>query len=261
MELTAEQIGANWEKFLGYIETYIASPRKEKLLEFYKRYEDRLILMPASLKVSYHNCFPGGYVDHINRVVDSALKVEKVWLEMGIEKNWTTEELVFSALNHDLGKMGNKDEEAYIPQTDAWRKEKLNEQYTFNTKLTFMSVPDRSLYLLTEAGVSYSENEYLSIKLHDGVYDEANKPYLMSFSPESRPRTSLIFIIHQADIVAARIEFEREWFPKFYSDKPATVAPSKSSPSGRTTKKERTDDQLKKIATPALSKAVTEFFK
>jgi hypothetical protein len=260
MELTAEQVGANWDTFLSNIEKYISSPRKEKLLTFYKQYEDRLILMPASLKVSYHNCFPGGYVDHINRVVDSALKIEKVWVEMGIEKNWTTEELVFSALNHDLGKMGNKDEEAYIPQTDAWRKEKLNEQYTFNTKLSFMSVPDRSLYLLTEAGVSYSENEYLSIKLHDGVYDDSNKPYLMSFSPESRPRTSLIFIIHQADIVASRIEFEREWFPKFYSDKPATIAPSKSS-FAKTTKKERTEEQLKKASSPALSKAVGNFFK
>ncbi len=30
----------------------------------------------------------------------------------------TKEELVFSALNHDLGKMGSEEEESYIPQTD-----------------------------------------------------------------------------------------------------------------------------------------------
>ena len=33
--------------------------------------------------------------------------------------------------------------------------------------------------------------------------------------PEQKPRTSLPFIIHQADLMAARIEFEREWLPKF----------------------------------------------
>ena len=33
--------------------------------------------------------------------------------------------------------------------------------------------------------------------------------------PEQKPRTSLPFIIHQADLMAARIEFEKEWLPKF----------------------------------------------
>jgi hypothetical protein len=36
----------------------------------------------------------------------------------------------------------------------------------------------------------------------------------MSWMPETRPRTSLIYIVHQADLMAARIEFEREWLPK-----------------------------------------------
>jgi hypothetical protein len=33
--------------------------------------------------------------------------------------------------------------------------------------------------------------------------------------PEQKPRTSLPFILHQADMMAARIEFEVEWLPKF----------------------------------------------
>jgi hypothetical protein len=32
---------------------------------------------------------------------------------------------------------------------------------------------------------------------------------------EQKPRTSLPFILHQADLMAARIEFEIEWLPKF----------------------------------------------
>ena len=77
-----------------------------------------------------------------------------------------------------------------------------------------MSVPDRSLHLLLSNGILVSKNEWLAIKLHDGLYDDANKPYLMSWSPETKPRTSLIYIVHQADLMAARIEFEREWNPK-----------------------------------------------
>jgi hypothetical protein len=54
----------------------------------------------------------------------------------------------------------------------------------------------------------------LAIQTHDGLYDEANKKYLFSYMPEQKPRTSLPFILHQADLMAARIEFEREWLPK-----------------------------------------------
>jgi hypothetical protein len=258
MEISAKQIASNWEEFLGYINTYISSPRKEKLLEFYKKYEDRLVLMPASHKPQYHNCFPGGYIDHVNRVVQSALETEKIWLNMGVVKNWTTEELVFSAINHDLGKMGNSEHEAYIDNPSQWHKDNRGELYSFNTKLTYMSVPDRSLFLLTQHGISYSENEFLAIKLHDGIYDEANKPYLMSYMPESRPRTSLVFIVHQADMIAARIEFEREWFPKFYGETSESKPVVKASP--KTTKGDKKSEEMKKIATPGLSKAMGEFF-
>ncbi len=50
MKLTAEQIQENWDQLLNNINQYISSPRKEKLLAFYKKYEDRLILMPAAHK-------------------------------------------------------------------------------------------------------------------------------------------------------------------------------------------------------------------
>ena len=39
--------------------------------------------------------------------------------------------------------------------------------------------------------------------------------YLKAFMPEQKPRTSLPFILHQADMMAAGIEFEIEWLPKF----------------------------------------------
>ena len=218
MTLTPEQIKSNWDTLINYIDTFITGDRKDNLLTFYKKYEDRLIMMPAAHKKEYHNAFPGGYVDHVNRVIEAALKINSVWVEFGVEQNYTIEELVFSAMNHDLGKMGDEENESYIPQTDQWRKDKLGEDYTFNTKLEYMSVPDRGLYLLTSHGVTYSKNEWSAIKLHDGLYDEANKPYLMSWAPETKIRTSLVHIIHQADFLAAKIEFEREWLPKFKSN-------------------------------------------
>jgi len=216
MQLTAEQILQNWNRFLSVIEQHISSPRKEQLLGFYQQYEERFSLMPASHKKDYHNCFPGGYVDHVLRVVDASLELDTVWRKMGAKDTWTTEELVFSALNHDLGKFGDFNHEAVVESTDQWRKDKLGEMYSFNTKLCFMSVPDRGLWLLSEQNIQMSQNEYLAIKLHDGLYDAANEPYLKSYMNETKPRTSLIFLLHQADLMAARIEWEVECLDKLY---------------------------------------------
>jgi hypothetical protein len=223
MKLTAEQIQENWEVFMGNIETYISSPRKENLIAFYEKYQDRLMLMPAAHKKEYHNAFPGGYIEHVNRVVNCALKQHQLWKSEGVDTTtYTLEELIFSAINHDLGKMGDEQHEAYIPQTDEWRKNKLGEDYTHNTELAFASVPDRGLYLLQSHGIQYTFNEMVGIQTHDGLYDEANKKYLMGFTPEVKPRTSLPYILHFADMMAARIEFEYEWMPRF---KNGTVKP------------------------------------
>jgi hypothetical protein len=237
MQLTAEQIQQNWLDFIGFIDDHISEPRKTALKAFYEKYEDRIVLMPAAHKKEYHNAFPGGYVEHVNRVVTCALHLHKLWGDMGADLGtFTKEELVFSALNHDLGKMGSEEEESYVPQTDQWRKDKLGEDYMFNTKVPFASVPDRGLYLLQAHGIQYSFNEMVAIQTHDGLYDEGNKKYLMTFMPEQKPRTSLPFIVHQADLMAARIEFEREWLPKLQGNldtkkKSFTLESNKKQPS------------------------------
>jgi hypothetical protein len=131
---------------------------------------------------------------------------------------FTKEELVFSAINHDLGKMGDETQDSYIPQTDKWRRDKLGEDYMFNNKVPFASVPDRGLFMLQQHDIKYTFNEMLAIQTHDGLYDPANEKYLKGWMPEQKPRTSLPFILHQADLMAARIEFEKEWLPKFSKD-------------------------------------------
>ena len=215
MKLTAEQIQMNWVEFTTNIETHITGERKQKLLDFYNKYQERIILMPAAHKKEYHNSFPGGYVEHVNRVVKAALSFSAVWEGFGADMTtFTQEELVFSAINHDLGKMGDEENESYIPQDDKWRRDKLGEDYKFNTQVAFASVPDRGLFMLQSHGITYTFNEMVAIQTHDGLYDDANKKYLFSYMPEQKPRTSLPFILHQADLMAARVEFEREWLPK-----------------------------------------------
>ena len=90
MNLSAEQIESNWNELLGYIESYISEPRRERLLDFYNTHYDKLILLPASHKKEYHNAFPGGYVEHVLRVIKCALGQHKLWEEMGTDTSTYT---------------------------------------------------------------------------------------------------------------------------------------------------------------------------
>ena len=192
MKFTAEQLHENYEEFLGNIEGYITGDRKQLLLDFYFKYEERIILMPAAHKKEYHSAFPGGYVDHVNRVVRCAIKQSKLWATQ-ISEELTLEELVFSAINHDLGKMGSDTEEAYIPQTDKWRRDKLGEDYMFNKSLPFSAVPDRSLFLLQQHDIKYTFNEMIAIMTHDGLYDEGNAAYLKTWDKDRKLRNIITF--------------------------------------------------------------------
>lgn len=208
MNLSAEQIQKNWDKHLKIVDTFITGDRKERLKSLYESLAEEMILAPASGKPSFHNAFPGGYIDHVNRVVHCALKTKELWETMGANIDFTDEELVFAALNHDLGKIGFKGKPNYLPQTDAWRKDKLGEEYIHNKDLSFMLIQDRSLFILQQNGIAMNEKEYLAIKLHDGLYDDVNKPYYISFNPDSKFRTNIVYILHQADFLASKIEYD-----------------------------------------------------
>jgi hypothetical protein len=212
--LSAEQIQANLERFYTIIEKYISEPRTTKLLALYQSQEDNLAFAPASSRASYHNAFPGGYVDHVNRVVEAAIKVTTLWSEMGATINFSMEELVFSAINHDLGKLGRDGQPAYLPNDSEWHVKNQGAIYKPNTELAFIPIQDSSLFILQQAGIELTFNEWTAIKTHDGLYDDGNKAYLISSQNESKLRTSLPLILHQADILAARVEWEKEWIDK-----------------------------------------------
>lgn len=206
IKLSENQIAENLEKFYSLIKKYIDKDRAEKLINFYKDIELTLATAPASPKKSHHNCFAGGYVDHVIRVVEAALVLDKVWDRFGQKKNYTLEELVFSAINHDLGKLGTNENPFYLPNDQQWQIEKQGAYYKCNPEMYHMRVADRSLFYLQKANIPISEIEFLAIKLHDGLYEESNKAYYMTFNSDYDLKTNLPHILHQADLMASKVE-------------------------------------------------------
>ncbi|MBC8307216.1 MAG: hypothetical protein H8E55_67070 [Pelagibacterales bacterium] len=207
--LSAEKIQANWNRYLKLIELSFSKERTDILLPFLEKYKDRIMMMPASSKNWHHSAFAGGYVDHVLRVFDCVNKLYDTWMEMGGDTStYTKEEMQFAALFHDLGKMGQQEGEYYMPNDSKWHIDKLGMIYKFNTDIPAMKIPERSLFILQEIGCKVTQNEYITIKIHDGLYDESNKFYFMSGQKETRLRTHLPILMHQADHMAAQIEFE-----------------------------------------------------
>ena len=205
-ELTAEQIQDNYKQLLNTVQLYITGDRKDKVLKMYNELEDRVSMAPASAKEHYHNAMLGGYIDHILRVVDLSLKVKEMWIQNGGKVDFTDEELVFSALHHDLGKVGDLENDYYIPQDNEWRRKNMGEIFKHNEKCEYMSVTDRAFYLLQHYNISISKKEFIGIRLTDGMYEEANKSYLVAYKSEFQLRSTIQYILHQADMMASQIE-------------------------------------------------------
>jgi len=209
--LEAEKIKSNWERYRGLVNEFFPT-RKDALNKMYDEFEERMVFMPASSMEHFHNAFAGGYVDHVLRVMDCALTLHNTWTVSGADMSgYTEEELLFAAMHHDLGKAGfpGDGNEVYQTETSDWHRKNQGKLYKTNPNIPFAMVPDLSIWLLQEYSVKMSWAEYQAIKIHDGMYDDANKPYFVSRSPQSKLKTNLPVILHHADHMASIIEFER----------------------------------------------------
>ena len=206
--LNAEQIQKNWDKHLKIINHYITGDRKDKVLKMLETLSEIYIMAPASGKAWFHNAFAGGYVDHVNRVVQYSIKQHNLYKEMGGTTDYSEEQLVFAALFHDLGKLGDGEQPNYLPQTDKWRQDKLSEKYKNNPNIDFMLIQDRSLYILQKFGIKCDQQEFIAIRIHDGVFDKANEAYFFSHQESSRQKTNMVSVLHTGDFLASKVEYD-----------------------------------------------------
>ena len=207
---TAEELVENYEKFRKLINQTFTGERLETLNKMYDHFEERIIYTPASSVEHYHNAFPGGYIDHVLRVTRNALKIYEQQKEWGLDMgDLDKETIIFTALHHDLGKLGSVNEDIYIKNDSEWHVKNQGKIYKTNPNLHYMDHTLRSFYLLNYFGVKCSEEEWLGIQLTDGLYDENNKKYYITYSKDQTLKTPLPHIMHQADINAARFEYER----------------------------------------------------
>lgn len=211
MNYTEQQLEQNYQTFLNFIEETFEGERQKNLLHMYGTDDGCLglkaLVAPASGKIQYHNAFAGGYIDHILNVARTAKGMCLLFKKLGGELDFTEEELMFSALNHDLGKLGDLVGDYYLPEESDWHRKNQGSMFKINPDIQSMTVPDRAFFLLQHFGVTMTQKEFLGIKLADGMYDESNEFYLKSFRLGGELKTLLPKILHWADHMATTLEY------------------------------------------------------
>lgn len=160
--------------------------RKEqfgKLIYFIEN-ETSWLTAPASTR--YHLCKDGGLLEHSVNVAETMIKIKAA-----IAPEIADESCVIVALLHDLGKVGMPGNPQYLINEPTEKQKKYgytpDYPYRFNSGLTYLSVPVRSIYLALQY-ISLTEEEVQAIVYHDGQYVEDNR----SCATNEEPLTLLL---------------------------------------------------------------------
>ena len=137
----------------------------ERLCSFAEN-ETEYLTAPASSR--FHLCREGGLLEHSLNVAETMLKLKKV-----LAPQISDESCVVAALFHDLGKVGMPDNPLYMKNAGRNGREP-SVPYSYNSDLTYMSIPLRSLYYILPI-FPLTPEETQAIMYHDGQYVDDNK--------------------------------------------------------------------------------------
>lgn len=204
------QLKENYDKFISFVKKAFASQpeRLEKLLHMYSEEQlgMELLMAPASGKAHFHSAYVGGYIDHVMNVCKNSIGMMKQFKENGGIIDFEVEELLFAALHHDLGKLGDLGKPYYIEQESDWHRKNQGSLYKQNPEIHYMDVTHRALWTLQHYGIQFTQKEMLGIMLADGLYNKASEKYFISYDENFQLKTELPYLLHWADHMSCRIE-------------------------------------------------------
>ena len=193
------------------IDTYIQPERHDNIMKLFDDLLENIINAPASSSNKFHCAFRSGWLIHTLNVMENALKVDKLWCDSGFgDRLYTLNELMFSALFHDLYKIGFSEEDGgqrYIPQTNQWKIDNYGQLYTTSKEgLNAFPPEEGTMMLLSKYNLIPTKNEIIGIKCADGSFSTHWKEFFPDFTPLLRLNTNIHLVVHQADFMSTFIE-------------------------------------------------------
>lgn len=164
-----EKIVQQYEKFLSVIQK-VLSP--ENFVAFEKLSSDigeRLAVAPRGL-TDQSGGQPGALIDFS---ITTASAVKKISSSFGVD----IKSAVKVALLHEIGKVGCVHQDLFLPQDSDWHREKLGQNYKYNSDARKMSVAHRTLALLSQYKISLTADEFIALQTSQGLHLEENRFY------------------------------------------------------------------------------------
>lgn len=173
----------------SFLKDKVVERKKEfQALCSFNENETAFLTTPASTRFHLHE--ENGLLEHSCNVAETMLQLKGV-----LAPEISDESCVIVSLLHDLGKVGMPGKPQYIVNEPSERQKqygyKASVPYRFNTELTYLSVPVRSIYLALPY-IPLTEEEVQAIIYHDGQYVDDNKSVATKESP-------LTFLLQYAD--------------------------------------------------------------
>ena len=169
--MSIENIESNWKTY----EKLCRRLSDDKLNKLLDALGERNVMCPATPRTEQYNCEPGGLVQHS---LDTTIMMRTLNKSLGFDLPVAS--ILKVGLLHDIGKVGDLENDYFVEQDSDWHREKLGQYYKYNEDLQKMSVSHRTLYTLQHFGVSLTTEEWLSIQLSQGSHFEENRFYVGS---------------------------------------------------------------------------------
>jgi hypothetical protein len=136
--------------------------------------DERLVQCPASMTTNEFGCHPGGMILLSLLVSEKMISLSNA---LNLTEKVGLHSILMVGLFHNLGLIGNLDEDYLVPNQSSWHREK-GILYTFNEDLKKSQITDRSLFILSHYGVKLSYDEWISIAISGGPHYESNRFYI-----------------------------------------------------------------------------------
>lgn len=168
--MDAETIEKNWNKYESLCKRF-SDPALDNLLD---HLGERIAICPFSPRTDLVGCYPGGLVDMSLKIFANMRKINDTLDE---EIRVSVPHLLKVGLLHDLGKVGDAENDHFLDQDSDWHRDKLGQMYKYNESLPKMTYAHRSLFLLQNFGVKLDQFEWEAIATSGGMHLEENRFY------------------------------------------------------------------------------------
>ena len=166
-----EQLVEQFEKYCSVLKKVIGAPATEHLSD---ALGERLMVCPRSLTED-DGGHPGALVEFSLEVASAAKALSGTF---GNAKS-----LVKVSLLHELGKVGDLENELYLVQESDWHRDKLGQVYKFNGDCPKMNIAHRTLWFLSHFKIELTREEWVALTVSQGMHLPENQFYANSLGP------------------------------------------------------------------------------